>query len=101
MPLEIVAIRLNGKEVQPGEKIKGNDDWLQGLSFTLRNISDKPIAYVAMGLRFPQPKGIVVYNLSYGVDFSRGETRRESSPPAIQPGASLDLALTKRNTQGS
>jgi hypothetical protein len=99
MPVEIVSIRLNGKDVLPGEKIKGNDDWLQGVSFTLMNISDRPIAYVDIGFRFPQPKGFVVYSLNYGVDLSRGETRRESSPPAIQPGQSLDLVLTKERYQ--
>src|SRR5438105_4097175 len=45
MPVEIVSIKLKGKEVAPGEKIKGDDDRLKSLSFTLKNISDKPIAY--------------------------------------------------------
>ena len=99
MPLEIVSIRLDGTTVQPGEKIKGNDDWLQGVSFTLKNISDKPIAYLDVGFRFPRPQGFVVYSLHYGVDFSRGELRREDSPPAIQPGESLDLVLTKEKYQ--
>lgn len=95
MPVEILSIKLNGKDIQPGEKIKGDDDWLRGLSFRLKNISDKPIAYVDLGLRFPHPKGFVVYSLNYGVDYSRGEPRRASSPPAIQPGEILDLVLTK------
>ena len=95
MPVEIISIKLHGREVQPGEKIQGDDDWLRGLSFTLRNISDKPIAYVDVGLLFPQPKGVVVYSLNYGVDFPRGERRGDSSPPAIQPGEALDLVLTK------
>lgn len=34
MPVEIVSIKINGKEIKPGEKIKGDDDWLQGLSFS-------------------------------------------------------------------
>ena len=46
MPVEIVSIKLNGKEVAQGEKIIGNDDWLKGASFTVRNISDKPIALI-------------------------------------------------------
>jgi hypothetical protein len=95
MPVEIISIRLNGKDVQPGEKIKAGDDWLQGLSFTLKNISDKPIAYVDIGLQFPNPRGFVTYSLNYGVDYSRGESRRAYSPPAIEPGKTLDLVLTK------
>jgi len=95
MPVEILSIRLKGEEIQPGEKIMGDDDWLQGLSFTLKNISDKPIAYIEVGLEFLRPNGFVVYSLNYGVDYSRGESRRESSLPAIQPGQTLNLVLTK------
>jgi len=58
MPVEILSIKLNGKEVQPGEKIDGDDDWLLGLSFTFKNISDKPIAFIDIGLRFPSRKGL-------------------------------------------
>lgn len=97
MPVEIVAIKLNGEEVRPGEKIRGDDDWLRGLSFTLKNVSDKPLAYVAVALHFPQPQGSVAYFLSYGVDLSRREHRQESSPPAIQPGGTVEVVLTKEN----
>jgi hypothetical protein len=93
-PIEITSIRLNGKDIQPREKIKGNDDWLRGVSFTLKNNSDKPVAYVEVGLKFPTADGIVVYSLNYGVDYSRGTARNASSPPPIQPGESFDLALT-------
>ena len=96
MPVEIVAIRLNGKEIVPGEKIQGNDEWLRGISFTLKNISDQPIAYVNIGIKFSRPERFVVYSLAYGVDFARGEPRRESSPPAIQPGQTIDLVLTRQ-----
>jgi len=97
MPVEIVAIKLNQKEVMPGEKIKGDDDWLKGVSFTVRNISDKPIAYVAIGLRFEPPPGaarLVVFTLSYGFDYSRGVPRSGSSPLPVQPDQTVDLVLT-------
>lgn len=94
-PVEITAIRLSGKNVVPGEKIKGDDDWLKGLSFTVKNVSDRPVAYVAVGLRFTQPKRITVFILSYGPDYPRGEPRSGYSPLPIQPGQTVDLTLTK------
>ncbi|HKG97761.1 MAG TPA: hypothetical protein VKA97_08100, partial [Pyrinomonadaceae bacterium] len=97
MPVEIVSIKLNDKEIRPDEKIKGNDEWLRGVSFTLKNISDQPIAYVNIGFKFPLPNGFVVYSLPYGINLSRGDIMRESSPPAIQPGHSLDLVLTNES----
>jgi hypothetical protein len=95
MPVEIVSIKLNGREVNPGEKIKGDDDWLRGLSFTVKNISEKPIAYVAISLRFEQPKRIVGFTLSYGVYYPGGEPRSGTSPLPLQPNQTVDLTLTK------
>jgi hypothetical protein len=98
IPVEIVSIRLNGKDVLPGEKVKGNDNWLRGVSFTLKNISDQPVTFVNIGFKFRQPNGFVVAHvLSYGVNCSHGELRRQSSPPAIQPGQTLDLVLTRQS----
>ena len=97
MPVEIVSIKLKGTEIAPEEKIKGDDDWLKGVSFTLKNISDKPIAHVEIGLRFEPPPGgarVVVFTLSYGVDYSRGMPRSGSSPLPIQPDQTVDLVLT-------
>jgi hypothetical protein len=99
MPVEIVSIKLNGNEIRPGEKIQGNDEWLRGVSFTLKNISDKPIAYVNIGIEFPLPNGFVMYSLPSGVDLFRDEPRRESSPPPLQPGQSVDLVLTEKRYQ--
>src|SRR5215207_4963526 len=99
MPVEIVSIRLNGNEIRPGDKIQGNDEWLRGVSFTLKNISDQPIAYVNIGIKFPLPNGFVVYSLPYGIDLSRDEPRGASSPPPLQPDQSVDLVLTKERYQ--
>jgi hypothetical protein len=94
MPVDIVSIKLNGKDLRPGEKIQGNDRWLRGVSFTVKNISDQAIAYVNIGLKFPLPNGFVVYALNYGVDLYHADSRRESSPPPIEPGQTLELVLT-------
>ena len=96
-PVEIVSIKLKGKEVAPGDKIKGDDDWLKGICFKVKNASDKPIAYVAIGLRFEPPPGgarVVVFILSYGVYYPGGEPRSGSSPLPIQPDQTVDLELT-------
>lgn len=96
-PVEIVSIKLNGKDVVPGEKIRGDDNWLRGVSFSVKNISDQPIAYVNIGFKFLLPNGFVVVTvLNYGIDMYHGELRRGPSPPAIQPGQTLDLVLTQR-----
>ena len=97
MPVQIVSIKVKGKELAPGEKTVGDDDWLKDVSFTIKNVSEKPIAYVAMGLRFEPPPGAasaVVFTLSYGVDYPRVQPRGGSSPQPIQPNQTVDLVLT-------
>ena len=97
MPVEIASIKLNGKDIVPGQKFKGDDDWLKGISFTLKNVSDQPISYVNVGFKFPLPNGfVVVIGLTYGIDSSYGEIRRSPSPASIQPGQSVELVLTKQ-----
>ena len=96
MPVEIVSIKLNGKDIAPGEKIKGDENWLKGISFSLKNISDQPISFVNVAFTFKLPNGFVVIGvLNYGVNTSHGDIRRQASPPAIQPGQSQELVLTK------
>ena len=96
MPVEIVSIKLNGKDIAPGEKIQGDENWLTGISFTLKNISDQPISYVNVSFKFPLPNGFVsVGVLNYGVNTSHGEIRRNPSPAPIQPGQTQELVLTK------
>lgn len=97
MPVELVSIQLKGKQIQPGEKIMGDDDWLHGLAFTVKNVSDKPIAYVSIALKFLRPDGFLIYSLAYGVDFSRGAARTSSSPRVIAPGETFDSVLTGDN----
>lgn len=99
MPVEIVSIKLKGKAIEPGEKIQADDDWLRGLSFTLKNVSDKPISYVEIGLRFPHaadPRDFTTYLLKYGQEDS---PRRNAGPQIasvrpIQPGETIAIALS-------
>ena len=96
MPVEIVSIKLNGKDIAPGEKIQGDENWLKGIAFTLKNISDQPISYVNVAFKFPLPNGfVVVIVLNYGLNTALGEIRRQPVPAPIQPGQTQELAFTK------
>ena len=96
-PVEIVSIKLNGKDIAPGEKVQGDENWLKGIAFTLKNISDQPISYVNVGFQFPLPNGFVFVGvLNYGLDTSHGEIGRNPLPAPIQPGQTQELVLTKQ-----
>lgn len=96
MPIEIVSITLNGKEVRPGEKIKGDENWVKGLTFKIKNISDQPISYLNIHFEFPMTNGIVSASIVYyGINPTYGNPRSGPPPPSIQPGETKELVLTK------
>jgi hypothetical protein len=105
MPVELVSIKLNGEAIEPGRKIQAGDDWLRGLTFTLKNISDKPIAYVEVALQFQHaddPRDYTVYLLSYGLEPAHGgnDAAPKAAPRPIQPGETVDLALSNDKYPG-
>jgi len=96
MPIEIVSIILNGNEIRPGEKTKGDENWLKGLTFKIKNISEQPISYLNVHFKFPMPNGFVSASaVRYGIN--HGDIRRGPPPPSIQPGETKELVLTKEN----
>lgn len=96
MPIEILSITLNGNEIRPGEKVKGDENWVKGLTIKIKNISDQPISYLNVHFKFPMPNGFVSATaLYYGIN--HGDNRRGPSPPSIQPGETKELVLTKQN----
>lgn len=56
-PVEVVAVKVKGALAAPGRPFAAGDDWLSSLTFSLKNISDKPISYVEISLRFPSAAG--------------------------------------------
>ena len=52
-PIQVVSVRFNGEAVEPGRPFLAGDDWLLGLTFRVKNVSDRPVSYVAISLRVP------------------------------------------------
>jgi hypothetical protein len=105
-PVEIVAIKVKAVTIEPGHKFTAEDDWLNGLTFTLKNVSDKPIVYADVELLFPAPSGSqvagAVYELRYGRNPIIPNTSTSSDTlKAIMPGESLDLTLSESELQSA
>jgi hypothetical protein len=52
-PVEVVSVRVKGEAVEPGRSFVAGDDWLHGLTFRVKNVSDKPLMFVGLSLLFP------------------------------------------------
>jgi hypothetical protein len=107
-PVEIITIEVKGHVVEPGRKFSSGEDWLRGLSFTLKNISDKPVSYIEVDLRFSAPAGSQAENV--GFDLTYGYLRVTpdladdlSVPKSLMPGETLRLEMSEgdyRNLTG-
>ena len=94
MPIEILSMTLKGNEIRPGEKIKGDENWLKGLTFKIKNISDQPISYLSVHFKFPMPNGFVS---AAALDYGIRESHIRKGPPSIKPGETKELVFTKEN----
>lgn len=101
-PVEIIAVKVRGIPVSPKRKFRGGADWLNGMTVTIKNVSDWPVAYVAALVGAPfEKEGDRIWAgtlLQYGaiprppdVDSPvSGSARRP-----LRPGESADLFLSE------
>ncbi|HEX8141382.1 MAG TPA: hypothetical protein VF553_02230 [Pyrinomonadaceae bacterium] len=106
-PVEIVAVKVKGVPIKPKQKFDGGNDWLNGMTVTLKNVYDKPVAFVSVlvtayyereGRRSKQRDGMDVQaaiELMYGAQPPRPG---EPAPPymyPVQPGDTVDVVLSE------
>jgi hypothetical protein len=108
-PMEIIAVKLKGATVEPGRKFSGDSDWFNGMSVTLKNVSDKPIVWatvVVLAYREKDGRRIktsddrdmtVATTLMYGVrPVMPGEPPLPYSATPLMPGQTTELVLNER-----
>lgn len=99
-PIKIVNLKTKGKPIELGKNFVEEDDWLKGLTVTVKNVSDKVIARIEIDLAFPRPGGGTKEKPNYVVSMIYGLDPAEASAEAlklVQPGASVDVKLLEVN----
>lgn len=97
-PLRIRAVKVKGRSVRSKERFLSDDDWLNGLTITVKNRSEKEILYASIQLQFPRTFGladpIAVDDIDYGnrALLTRSPTPAERSA-AISAGQEVDIRL--------
>jgi hypothetical protein len=99
-PVKIGKVKAKGSVVTIGEKFRADDDWLKGLTFSVKNSSDKTITYLEIELSFPREKSApedpdahdrIIYG-QYPVLPGETATLHPDQPP-IRPGDTVDIIL--------
>jgi hypothetical protein len=71
-PVKFVKVKAAGKAVGFKEEFDSDDEWMRGLVVTLKNTSNRNIAYINLYLQFPEtgtggPEGYIMsFKLEYG-----------------------------------
>lgn len=85
-PVYVMDITVNGEQHQINRHITAaGEDWLNGLTFRVKNISKKNIVFIYASLIFPETKQILqgktfAFDLRYGAD-----PRLEAAPSTEKP----------------
>ncbi len=108
-PADIVAVKVKGVPVESGRKFTGDSDWFNGMTVTVKNVTDKPIVWATVlvlayherdGKRIKTSDGrdtAVGTSLMYGVrPLIPGEPPLSYSATPLMPGQSADLVLSER-----
>jgi hypothetical protein len=94
-PVEIVKVTLDRRPLGLDEAFMGDDEWVKGLIFTVRNTSSKPIAYIGIAVDIPltglpAPAGRI--DVTYGGNpFVPGDHRGELKN--VQPDQSVEIGF--------
>lgn len=99
-PVKIGKLKTKEGVVGFGEKFRADDDWMKGLTFSVKNTSEKTITYLEIELNFPRDKGAqeepeahdrIIYG-QYPTLPGETTTPHPDHPP-IRPGDTVDLVL--------
>jgi hypothetical protein len=91
--LEITDIKVDGKSIAIGQAFTANDDWLNTLTFKVRNTSGKVINHFGFGVAFPEINAngqAPMFSLTYNADSSKRDSRARKP---LLPGEEVDLKL--------
>jgi hypothetical protein len=101
-PFKIHNIKTRMGEFLIGQKFVAEDDWFDGLTVVLQNVSGKTVIYIGAGFLFPGQskdtgKSLPLYkSLTYGHHpTAPGQELTNAQPIALKPGERFTLTLTK------
>jgi hypothetical protein len=91
--LEIADIKVDGKSITVGQPFIANEDWLNTLTFKVRNTSGKVINHFGFGVAFPEIDAnghTPMFSITYNANSSKRDFRTRKP---LLPDEEVDLKL--------
>jgi hypothetical protein len=100
-PVIVTDLTINGTQHEINRKVTAGEDWLNGLTFKVKNISNKNIVFIYVSLLFPEAKAITgtlfAFDLRYGAD-PRLEAASTTEKP-IKPEEEAEFVVSDASYQ--
>jgi hypothetical protein len=102
-PVKIIEVENIGHKLDLHKTFSDSDDWLNGLTVRVKNVSDKTVTHVGIKITFDRPKNQsdqprASWDIWYGVSpfyFKTGEPLPSPSVRLIRPGETELIFLTE------
>jgi hypothetical protein len=100
-PVRFDKVKIAGKLIElkanseSKEDIEGDDDWMRGLTVSLKNTSDKNIVYVSLVLMFPETTSagpVMGFPLQFGRMPENADDKNYEG--VLKPGEETEIVLT-------
>jgi hypothetical protein len=100
-PVQITAVRVNGKAVRFGKAFAGRNNWLGGLTFVIKNTSTKSVSWARVALKFQkgkEPAPSLNDLMTYGIGRWDEDKIRGGDPP-LKPGDTAEVSYSSEQYQ--
>lgn len=99
-PVTIIAVKLKGKAVGFGKAFPGQNDWLGGLTFVIKNTSAKTVSWARVALIFSKKeRGNELHDFAtYGIGRWDIDKIRGGGPP-LKPGDTAEVSYSPEQYQ--
>lgn len=95
-PVQITAVRVNGKAIGFGKAFAGRNNWLGGLTFVIKNGSTRTVQWARVALKFQKPKepDVPLFDfMTYGIGHWDEDKIRGGGPP-LKPGDTAEVSYS-------
>jgi len=95
-PVKIIWAKAAKKEIKFGEKFVGDNDWLKGAKFRLKNTTGKKIVFIELDVDFPETR-VSGAEVSYRINLGRIPNLNHSAAPlSVLPGGEAEADIDEK-----
>jgi hypothetical protein len=95
-PVKIVGVMIKGRHVKFAEKFTGDDGWLKGAKFRLKNVTGKKIVFIELDVNFPETRTSGA-EMSYRINLGQiPNINHPAAPLSVASGGEVEADIDEK-----